>query len=161
MECNLNRLTIKTTSRKLFFAGTNFYGSQFWDFLRELRFCGCLIWKKIRVILWIIRPFFSHLKNFAGTKFCGLGLNPQKGIFLPVWFCGLVTKQEFSVENDRYLFARYLHDYVFLIFLTVNQYTPMSYTLSPAPRWNFKIAGLTKMVENLFCKVFATEEKEQ
>ena len=55
------------TLRELFFAGTNFCVSQFWDFLRELNFADFSLERKLEPFCELFDLCFSHLINFAGT----------------------------------------------------------------------------------------------
>ena len=56
-----------TTLRKLIFAGTNFCGSQFWDFLRELNFADFPLERQLEPFCDLFDLCFWHLENFAGT----------------------------------------------------------------------------------------------
>ena len=46
--------------------------------MRELKFADFSLERKLEPFCELFDLGFSHLKNFAGTKFCGLGPNPQK-----------------------------------------------------------------------------------
>ena len=66
-ECFFLVLELHTLLRELIFAGTNFCGSQFWDFLRELKFANLSLERKLEPFFELFDLCFTHLKNFAGT----------------------------------------------------------------------------------------------
>ena len=112
------------TLRELIFAGTNFCGSQFWDFLQELNFADFPLERKLEPFCELFNLCFSHLKSFAGNWFCGLGPNTAKisslkvawealffsPVFLNYYLYFLNNKFSFwclpfSVEKDFFLRA--------------------------------------------------------
>ena len=60
-------MQIKDTLRELFFAGTNFFGLQFWDFLRELNFADFSLERKLDPFCELFDLCFLQLKIFVGT----------------------------------------------------------------------------------------------
>ena len=77
--------TRKITLRELFFTGTNFCGSQFWDFLRELNFAyfSLKVKRKLELFCELFDLCFSHLKS--------KNMFPQKlvPLIFQIWYVAL------------------------------------------------------------------------
>ena len=52
--------------------------TNFWDFLRNSIWWINNFGENLSRFCKLLNTCFSHSRNLAGTKFCGLGLNPQK-----------------------------------------------------------------------------------